>query len=145
MHFASIGSALALGAILAGSAGIVQAQPAVATFPLPAEPRVLDTAQQRVLVTVVARGLAHPFSLLILPDGDMLVTERTPGRLRAIRKGVLDPTPVAGVPTVHGVFHAGLLDLALHPNFAENRLLYFTYSKPEGGGQFAITLARGSR
>jgi glucose/arabinose dehydrogenase len=104
---------------------------------------VFETAQQRILVTVVARGIPHPFSLLMLPDGDMLVTERTTGRLRAIRKGVLDPQPLAGVPAVHGVFHAGLLDLALHPKFADNRLIYFTYSKPGVGNEFAITLARG--
>jgi glucose/arabinose dehydrogenase len=79
----------------------------------------------------------------MLPDGDMLVTERTSGRLRAIRHGVLDPQPLTGVPAVRGVFHAGLLDLALHPKFAENQWIYFTYSKPIEGDQYAIALARG--
>jgi glucose/arabinose dehydrogenase len=112
-------------------------------FALPELPRVFETAQQKVRVSLVARGIPHPFSLLILPNGDMLVSERGAGRLHAIRGGVRDPQPVAGVPKVHLGFHAGLLDLALHPKFAENRLIYFTYHKqlaiPE---EYAITLAR---
>lgn len=110
---------------------------------LPTEPRIIETAQQRVLVTVVARGIPHPFSLLILPDGDMLVSERSSGKLHAIRKGVLNPTPLTGMPAVHIGFHAGLLDLAAHPKFAENRLVYFTYHKPIDAVQYAIALARG--
>ena len=110
---------------------------------LPTEPRIIETAQQRVLVTVVARAIPHPFSLLILPDGDMLVSERSAGKLHAIRKGVLNPTPLTGVPAVHIGFHAGLLDLAAHPKFAENRLVYFTYHKPIDAVQYAIALARG--
>ena len=57
------------------------------------------------------------------------MTER-PGRLRIVRNGVLDPTPVAGVPAVPAQGLAGLMDLALHPRFAENKLIYFTYHKP---------------
>ena len=71
-------------------------------------------------VSVVAKGLVNPWSLVFLPDGSMLVTER-PGRLRIIRDGVLDPTPVAGVPAVKAQRLSGLMDIALHPRFAENR------------------------
>ena len=93
---------------------------------------------------MVARGIPHPFSLLVLLDGDMLVSERSSGKLHAIRKGVLDPKPLTGVPAVHVGFHAGLLDLAAHPRFSENRLIYFTYHKPAGeAGAYAIALARG--
>ena len=61
-------------------------------------PWIVDTAEQhKVRVSVVAKGLVNPWSLVFLPDGSMLVTER-PGRLRVIRDGVLDPTPIAGVP-----------------------------------------------
>lgn len=133
-------------AVVATAAGVAQDRPTaprMPRFPLPTAPRVFETAQQKVLVSVVARGIPHPFSLLLLPDGDMLVSERTSGRLRAIRKGVLDPQPLTGVPAVHGVFHSGLLDVAVHPKFAENKLIYFSYSKPAEGGQFAIALARG--
>ena len=100
---------------------------------------MIETAQQRVRTTVVARGIPHPFSLLVLPDGDMLVSERSSGKLHAIRKGVLDPKPLTGVPAVHIGFHAGLLDLAAHPKFSENRLIYFTYHKPAAeAGSYAI-------
>ena len=123
---------------------IAQDRPTAPRFPLPTAPRIIDTAQHKVRVTVVAHGIPHPFSLLILPDGDMLVSERSSGKLHAIRKGVLDPVPVAGVPAVHIGFHAGLLDLAAHPKFAENRMIYFTYHKPLAeAGAYAIVLARG--
>ncbi len=110
---------------------------------LPPGPFTFDTAEQhKIRVTVVARGLVHPWSLVFLPDGNMLVTERG-GRLRVIRDGVLDPRPLAGIPTVNAVRNAGLFDIALHPKFADNKLLYFTYSKPGENGQAATTLARG--
>ena len=80
-------------------------------------------------VTVVAKGLSHPWSIAFLRGGDMLVTERA-GRLRLIHDGVLHPTPVAGLPPIYANRLDGLMDLALHPNFAENKLLYFSYSKP---------------
>jgi glucose/arabinose dehydrogenase len=67
--------------------------------------------------------------LAFLPDGSLLVTERA-GRLRIIRNNVLDPEPIAGMPAVLDRNLKGLNDLALHPNFAQNRLLYFTYYKP---------------
>src|SRR3982750_359250 len=71
-------------------------------------------------LTTLAAGLDHPWSIAFLPDGSMLVTER-PGRLRVIRNGVLDPTPISGVPPVYvqtGA-QAGLFDIVLHPKFAE--------------------------
>jgi len=82
---------------------------------------------------MVAEGLEHPWSIAWLPDGTALVTER-PGRLRAIRNGKLDPTPIAGTPPVlvapeRGlVFQAGLFEVSPHPNFAQNRLIYMTYA-----------------
>src|SRR5579885_1468473 len=110
---------------------------------LGAGPFVFNTAEQhKVKVVVVARGLVHPWSLAFLPDGNMLVTER-PGRLRIVRDNVLDPQPLAGIPKVNAVRNAGLFDVALHPKFAENHLVYFTYSKPGENNQAATTLARG--
>ncbi|MBF2029838.1 MAG: PQQ-dependent sugar dehydrogenase [Oscillatoriales cyanobacterium C42_A2020_001] len=79
------------------------------------------------LKTTVLNGLEHPWSMAWLPDGAMLITER-PGRLRIVRNGVLDPTPIAGVPTVLAFNQGGLMDVSLHPRFAENRLVYLTYS-----------------
>jgi len=85
----------------------------------------------RIRVSVVTKGLSHPWSMAWLPNGDMLITERQ-GRLRIVRNGVLDPEPVAGVPRVQAGGTSGLLDIALHPKFAENRLVYLSYnvSKP---------------
>lgn len=106
-------------------------------------PFVFDTAEQhKIRVVVVTKGLSHPWSLVFLPGGNLLVTERA-GRLRIIRDGVLDPQPLAGVPKVNAVRNTGLFDVALHPKFAENKLVYFTYSKPGEGGKSATTLARG--
>jgi glucose/arabinose dehydrogenase len=72
----------------------------------------------------------------------MLVTER-PGRLLVVRNGMLDPKPVSGVPEVRAKGLGGLQDLALHPRFTENRLLYFTYIKPVENDRGAPTVARG--
>ncbi|HJT89906.1 MAG TPA: PQQ-dependent sugar dehydrogenase [Bryobacteraceae bacterium] len=106
-------------------------------------PFVFDTAEQhKIRVVVVARGLEHPWSLAFLPGGDMLVTERG-GRLRRVHNGVLESQPLAGVPKVYAVRNAGLFDLALDPKFQENKLVYFTYSKPGENGEQATTLARG--
>jgi glucose/arabinose dehydrogenase len=72
----------------------------------------------------------------------MLVTERD-GRLRIIRNGVLDPAPIAGTPRVFSRVLAGLLDVALHPRFAENRIVYLSYSKAREDNLSATALARG--
>jgi len=111
----------------------------VAPVPLPAGPVVFDTAEQhKIRVVVVARGLSHPWGMTWLPNGDMLVTERA-GRLRIVRGGVLDPTPISGLPPMHVRGLAGLLDVALHPKFAENRLVYFSYVKDgEKGAATAV-------
>jgi len=86
--------------------------------------------------------LSHPWGMAFLPAGDILVTEST-GRLRIVRDGKLDPQPVAGVPKVHAIRNAGFFDIALHPKFSENRLIYFTYTKQGENGQSAIALGRG--
>lgn len=87
---------------------------------------VAMTTEDVQTVTVV-EGLEHPWSMAWLPNGDQLITER-PGRLRIVRNGTLDPTPIAGVPEVFAFKQGGLLDISIHPRFAENRLIYFTYS-----------------
>jgi glucose/arabinose dehydrogenase len=92
--------------------------------------------------SIVASGLSHPWSLAWLPNGDMLVTERS-GKLRMIRDGKLDPEPIAGVPAVHAVRLSGLMEILPHPNFAQNHTVYLTYTKDVGPDQVATTLARG--
>ncbi|PZV07106.1 MAG: hypothetical protein DCF32_08185 [Leptolyngbya sp.] len=77
-------------------------------------------------VTVVD-GLEHPWSMVWLPNGDMLITER-PGRLRRVSNGTLDPTPIAGVPEVLAFRQGGLLDITLHPEFEDNGFIYLAYA-----------------
>ncbi len=94
------------------------------------------------LVTVVD-ALVQPWSIASLPGGDLLITER-PGRLRIVRQGKLLPQPVDGVPTVLHSSQGGLLEVMPHPNFATNRMLYLTYSKPHADGKQSTTaLVRG--
>jgi aldose sugar dehydrogenase len=99
-------------------------------------------AQAQTLKPVsVARGLQHPWGLAFLPDGRMLVTER-PGRLRIVSPDGALSAPVAGVPKVDARGQGGLLDVAVDPEFATNRLVYLSYSEPgEGGNSTAV--ARG--
>jgi glucose/arabinose dehydrogenase len=96
--------------------------------PLPELPQVYRTSDYRILVRKLAEGLANPWGIAFLPDGDVLITERA-GRLRRLHDGTLDPTPIAGVPDVHITILGGLLDVLLHPDFARNRSLYLSYSK----------------
>ena len=109
--------------------------------PPPALPQTFFSGDVPIRVVPVAKGLSHPWSLAFLPGGDMLVTERD-GRLRIIRNGVLDPAPVAGVPPVFARVLGGLLDVALHPRFAENRILYLSYAKGRADNLSSTALAR---
>ncbi len=96
---------------------------------------VTDTLKIRVVP--VAQGLESPWSMVFLPGGDVLVTER-PGRLRLIRNGKLEDEPIAGLPEIQFGTHGGLLDVALHPNFETNHWIYISYSK---GGERGSTTA----
>ena len=111
--------------------------------PLGAGPWDIATEKGKVHVVLVTKGLDHPWGLAFLPDGSMLVTER-PGRLRVIRNGVLDPKPVAGLPDILPGGIGGLMDIALHPKFAKNHLIYFSYTKPgaEVREQSTVAVAR---
>jgi len=110
--------------------------------PLPPE-IVLETAEQpKIRVVTLTKELMHPWGLAFLPDASMLVTERQ-GRLRILRNGKLDPTPIAGVPEVRAVGFDGLMDVAIHPRFRETRWVYLTYTKPMDNNRGTAALARG--
>jgi len=95
-----------------------------------------------VRVETVARGLEHPWALEFLPDGRMLVTER-PGRVRIVQPDGQVSPPLAGVPRVQAAGQGGLLDVALDPDFARNRVIYLSYAEPgEGGGGAGTAVAR---
>lgn len=103
---------------------------------------VVDSQQAAFHVQTVARGLAHPWGLAFLPDGRMLVTER-PGRLRLVAADGTLSEPLAGVPEVDARGQGGLLDVAVDPDFAANRLVYLSYAEPGPNGTNSTAVYRG--
>jgi glucose/arabinose dehydrogenase len=104
--------------------------------------QAVRTEEHSFRVVLVAGGLDHPWSVAFLPDGRMLVTERA-GRLRVVgADGRLAPRPVDGVPQVAEVGQGGLLDVALHPGFAENGWVYLSFAARDGTG-VGTEVARG--
>ena len=139
----SVGVVLAI--LLAAIVAVRAQQPRVgmAIPPLGPGPWVFDTHEQhKIRVSVVTKGLSHPWAIAFLPDGGLLITER-PGRLRIVRNGVLDAKVIAGTPAVRTDGNGGLMDVALHPRFAENHFVYLTYTKAVEGTKGAPALARG--
>lgn len=102
---------------------------------------VFDTQEYKVKATKVVDGLYHPWGMAFLPDGRLLITERR-GTMRLVDNGTLLAASVEGIPraTEHG--QGGLLDLALHPRYAENGWIYWSYNAVEGG-LHGTELARG--
>jgi glucose/arabinose dehydrogenase len=118
---------------------VAQRQTSLAPLkPLPDGPLTFDSTTRgssgtripgpKFSVTIL-KGLEHPYAMAFLPDGRMLITERA-GRIRIVANGALDPAPVEGVPAVVNRNLRGFNDIALHPKFAVNRWIYFTYYKP---------------
>ncbi len=154
-----------LSAITAGSIG-AQGRGGIPVPALPDQPWEYQTANAKIRVRVLTAGLENPWSLEFLPDASILITERN-GRLRHFKDGKLS-APVAGLPAVvSDNFISGLHDIKLHPNFAQNRLVYWVYNKGDapppaapaaapagagagaargggrGGGTRTLTVARG--
>ncbi|RZK48230.1 MAG: PQQ-dependent sugar dehydrogenase [Pedobacter sp.] len=85
-------------------------------------------------VESVATGLQMPWAVTFLPNGDMLVTERT-GKLRIVKKGQLDPQDIKGLPAIQYRGQGGLLDVVLHPDYEKNGWIYLSYSSPYAAGE----------
>ncbi|WP_349369297.1 PQQ-dependent sugar dehydrogenase [Salinarimonas sp.] len=111
--------------------------------PIAAQPAAdrIDGPSGPIAVETFARGLVHPWGAAFLPDGRLLVTER-PGRLRLVSRDGAVSEPLAGTPDVFARGQGGLLDVALDPDFAENRLVYLTFADPRGDGA-ATSAGRG--
>ena len=123
-------SLVALGAVALASAVAVAQQPGAGVQ----DGQIIRTAGATVRVSAI-KGFVYPWALAFLPNGDMLVTEQGRNTLRLVRNGVLDPTPISGLP--QGITStrrdtAGV-DIAVHPQFTENRSIYVTYWKPTPG------------
>jgi glucose/arabinose dehydrogenase len=130
-----------------GNASVFPALSAIALLTFAGAACALDdttgvvTQKAKVQLTVVSRGLEHPWGIAFLPDGRALVTER-PGRLRIVDRDGKASEPLAGVPAVDAVGQGGLLDVALDPDFARNQRLYLSYAEPRGDGQNGTSVAR---
>jgi glucose/arabinose dehydrogenase len=122
-------------------AGLVSGAPERLQAQAPRSPTP-EPVEGAVRVETVARGLEHPWALEFLPDGRMLVTER-PGRVRIVERDGRLSEPFAGVPRVLARGQGGLLDAALDPRFADNRLVYLSYAEPGEGGTAGTAVARG--
>jgi aldose sugar dehydrogenase len=94
-------------------------------------------------VVTVAEGLRFPWGMVFLPDGKMLVTEKQPGQLRVVTADGKLSEPVAGLPATDARNQGGLLDVALDPQFATNRLIYWSYAESRGDGTNNTAVARG--
>jgi glucose/arabinose dehydrogenase len=130
--------------------GIPVAPTGLAGKPLPKMPVEFDTGEgMRIRVTAVATGLGYPFSIAFPSDNVMLVTTRE-AEMRVIRNGVLDPQPMEGLPKgqfggtsgLPGAVH-GYMDVVLHPQFAQNKYVYLSYTKVNDGPRSVVAVARG--
>ncbi len=122
--------ALALASLLAGACSN------------PTTAAAFDSEQQSFRLMPVVSDLDQPWGFAFLPDGDLLITEKA-GDLRRVRDGELLPEPISGLPdNIAAVGQGGLLDVALDPDFADNRRIYISYAG-EGEGGYGTEVARG--
>jgi glucose/arabinose dehydrogenase len=127
--------------LLKGATAALLLIPAFSAAPSAAQTREIPSKKAALTVETLASGLKKPWSVEVLPDGGYLVSEKG-GTLRIIRNGEVS-APVSGVPEVATNGQGGLLDLALAPDFAASRMLYFTYSaRGDGGSGTAVAKAR---
>jgi aldose sugar dehydrogenase len=121
-----------------GPKSVPEFQPA---FPGQTRAPAVKTAAQ-LSVTEIASGFNKPWALAFLPDGRMLVTEKPTGALYLVTPQGSKSAPVAGLPEVDGRDQGGLLDVELGPDFAQSRLIYWSYYEPRQGGN-GLAVARG--
>jgi len=124
---------LGRGLLMVGVTAVVVAIVALLMLPRPRDPLVFSTEQAQIRVITITEQLEKPWALAFLPNGDVLVTELR-GSLRLIHGGQLQAQFIGGVPSVETRDQAGLMDIALHPRFEDNRLVYLTYSKKGARG-----------
>jgi hypothetical protein len=112
------------------------------TFNKPAANVVVTSEKATFRLETVAEGVTAPWGIDFLPDGRILVTEKA-GTLRIVEKGKLLPEPVSGVPKVLDKGQGGLLDVAVHPDYAKNGWIYLSFSDPGPEGSAMTKIVRG--
>jgi len=95
--------------------------------------RIARASDQLFRIVTVAEGLEKPWGIAFLPDGEMLVTERA-GRLRRVKPDGQLSDPLSGLPEIAATGQGGLLDVLIHPQFADNALIYLSYAAKVDGG-----------
>ncbi|MCG7871238.1 MAG: PQQ-dependent sugar dehydrogenase [Candidatus Thiodiazotropha lotti] len=104
--------------------------------------RPIETEKQAIGYEIVTDQLSHPWAMVFLPDGAMLITEKN-GKLRYLdAAGNLDPMPIQGLPDIRSHGQGGLLDVTLHPEFESNRYIYISYAE-RTGNRYGTTVMRG--
>jgi aldose sugar dehydrogenase len=103
----------------------------------PAQP-----TRRGIKVETFAKGLASPWGMAFLPDGRVIVTERS-GRMRLVARDGRVSAPLGGVPAVAAGGQGGLLDVALSPDFASSKVIFISYAEPRQTGGSATSVARG--
>jgi len=114
---------------------------ATVTAATPTDAPRITTEKATITATVVASGLDHPWGIAILPDGRMLITERS-GRMRIFEQNGKPSKAITGLPKVDARDQGGLLDVAIDPDFARNGLVYWSYAEAGPGGN-STAVARG--
>ncbi|MET0623550.1 MAG: PQQ-dependent sugar dehydrogenase [Pyrinomonadaceae bacterium] len=133
-------AALACALALFAACGAARTGDSGATPPAgPPTPAPEGDALAGFRVETVVSNLEVPWSIVFAPDGRMLFTER-PGRVRVYERGSLRPEPLAVIDDVESESESGLMGLALHPDFARNRLLYLAYAY--GGDGVRVRVVR---
>jgi aldose sugar dehydrogenase len=113
-----------------------------ASVPKPEGDAVVQSERHSFRVETITRDVKEPWSVAFLPDGRMLVTEKA-GQLRIVQDGQLQAPPVAGIPPVWSKGQGGLLDVAVHPDYAKNGWIYLSYSDPGEGDSAMTAVVRG--
>ncbi len=111
------------------------------SLPFSAAAQVVTTSSGQIRIIEITRGLEHPWGMAFLPDGRILITER-PGRLRLVENNQLARQPISGLPNIVAQGQSGLLDVALHPHFEKNQLVYIAYTSARNRG-ISTDVARG--
>lgn len=137
MRQTALRGAVVMAGAIAATAAVVAAHAAAQ-----ATPRVIQSQKQAFSVETVAEGLERPWGLAFLPDKRMLVTEKA-GRLRLVSPDGKVSAPVTGLPKVDARGQGGLFDVAVAPDFAASRLVYFTFAEAGEGGVNGTALGRG--